>query len=160
MMKKFFLLIFTFFLTVQVNAQLKAKLAAKHFENLAYFEAAPMYNELADKFLAKKKGEKNYVLRAAISNGKIVEYRRSNKYYSSLLELDVKALSEGQYMDYIDQLRMLEAYEKSVEEAKKALTLYPENKYFRLLSAEGDDLMILKRWRNLIRWRQCLLILI
>src|SRR5690554_7033808 len=83
MMKKFFLLIFTFFLTVQVNAQLKAKLAAKHFENLAYFEAAPMYNELADKFLAKQKGEKNYVLRAVISNGKIVEYRRSNKYYRS-----------------------------------------------------------------------------
>lgn len=144
-MKKIFLLIFTFCLTVQLTAQLKAKLAAKHFENLAYFEAAPMYNELADRFLSKQKGEKNYVLRAAISNGKIVEYRRSNKYYSSLLKLDVKALNEGQYMDYIDQLRMLEAYEKSVEEAKKALTLYPENKYFRLLSAEGDNLNDIKK---------------
>src|SRR5690554_6440638 len=131
-MKKIFLLIFTFCLTVKLTAQLQAKLAAKHFENLAYFEVALMYNELADRFLSKQKGEKNYVLSAAISNGKIVEYRRSNKYYSSLLKLDVKALNEGKYMDFIDQLRMLEAYEKSVEEAKKALTLYPENKYFRL----------------------------
>lgn len=144
-MKKFFVLILTVFLALQASAQLKVKLAAKHFDNLAYFEAAPMYNELADKFLSKNKGEREYVLRAAISNGKIVNYRMSNKYYGSLLKLDVKALNEGQYMDYIDQLRMLEAYDKSVDEARKASLLFPENKYFKLLSVEGEKLNDIKK---------------
>jgi len=133
------------FLMLQASAQLKAKLAAKHFDNMAYFEAAPIYSELADKFLSKDKGEREYVLRAAISNGKIVSYRMSNKYYGSLLKLDVKALNESQYMDYIDQLRMLEAYDKSVDEARKALILFPENKYFKLLSVEGEKLNDIKK---------------
>src|SRR5690554_7669465 len=84
MMKKLFLIIFSLFFALQLSAQLKAKLAAKHFDNLAYFEAAPIYNELADKFISKKKGEREYVLRAAIANGKIAQFKRSNTYYASL----------------------------------------------------------------------------
>jgi len=140
MMKKLFLIVFSLFFALQLSAQLKAKLAAKHFDNLAYFEAAPIYNELADKFISKKKGEREYVLRAAIANGKIAQFKRSNTYYASLLSLDVKGLNENQYMDYIDQLRMLKEYEKSVNEARTALSLFPENKYFQLLSEEGKKL--------------------
>ncbi|PKR80882.1 hypothetical protein CW751_06850 [Brumimicrobium salinarum] len=118
--------------------QLKAKLADKHYENLAYYEAAPIYNELADKFLAKNKGEKMYVLRAAISNGKLRKYKLSNEYYASILKLDMNALSETQYMNYIDQLRMLKKYEASVEQARIAHQLFPKNEFFSAL-INGDD---------------------
>lgn len=125
-------------------SQWKESLADKHFNNLAYFEAAPLYNELADKFLSEQKGKQDFVLRAAISNAKIGEYKKSNEFFAKLLNIDNKALSEGEYMLYIDQLRMLEQYKEARIEAGKAHELYPNNPYFLGISNDKDALEEIK----------------
>lgn len=121
-------------------SQLKQKLADDHFENMAYYDAAPIYGELADKFISKKKGNKESVKRAAYSYGKIFEFKTSNKYYNSLLKLDFKALNEKEYMEYVNQLRMVKQYQESVTIAQSASQLFPENKYFKLISSKGTEL--------------------
>lgn len=121
-------------------SQLKQKLADNHFENMAYYDAAPIYGELADKFLSKKKGEKESVKRAAYSYGKIFEFKTSNKYYKALLKLDIKALDEAEYMEYVNQLRMVKQYQESVTIAQSALQLFPENEYFNLIATKGTKL--------------------
>lgn len=121
-------------------SQLKQKLADDHFENMAYYDAAPIYGELADKFISKKKGNKESVKRAAYSYGKIFDFKTSNKYYKSLLKLDIKALNEQEYMEYINQLRMVKQYQESVTIAQSASQLFPENEYFKLIASKGTKL--------------------
>jgi outer membrane protein OmpA-like peptidoglycan-associated protein len=121
-------------------SQLKQKLADDHYENMAYFDAAPIYGELADKFLLKKKGNKESVKRAAVSYGKIFDFKESNRYYNSLLKLDIKALNEEEYMVYVNQLRMLKQYQESVTIAQSALQMYPENNYFELIAKKGTKI--------------------
>ncbi|PHR47257.1 MAG: hypothetical protein COA32_07495 [Fluviicola sp.] len=121
-------------------SQLKQKLADNHYENMAYYDAAPIYGELADKFLSKKKGDKESVKRAAYSYGKIFEFKTSNKYYKALLKLDIKALNEQEYMEYVNQLRMVRQYQESVTIAQSALQLYPENEYFKMIASKGTKL--------------------
>lgn len=121
-------------------SQLKQKLADNHYENMAYYDAAPIYGELADKFLSKKKGDKESVKRAAYSYGKIFEFKKSNKYYKALLKLDIKALNEQGYMEYVNQLRMVRQYQESVTIAQSALQLYPENEYFKMIASKGTKL--------------------
>lgn len=139
-MKRIILLIFPILFTIQVNAQLKAKLASNHFDNLAYVKAAPIYDELADKFIQKNTGKQKYILRAAISNGKIYNYEQSVAYYKKLMELDMKAISDRNYMAYIDELRVLKRYKESQSVATTALKIYPENGYFKLISKKGSQL--------------------
>lgn len=121
-------------------SQWKVNLAEKHYTNLSYYEAAPMYNELADKYLSTQKGSQEYVLRAAISNSKIGEYEKSNTYFFQLLSLDEKGLNEGEYMLYIDQLKTLERYEEAREVAEKAHQIHPTNSYF--LSTKNDEVIL------------------
>ncbi|MEX2485774.1 MAG: OmpA family protein [Brumimicrobium sp.] len=134
-------LLFILFVTCfQLNAQLKQKLADTHYDNLAYYDAAPIYAELADKFLEKKKGSKENIKRAAISYGKIFDFKKSNKYYRSLLKLDFEALDENEYMEYVNQLRMTKQYQQSITIAQSASKLFPENKFFMLIASKGTDL--------------------
>lgn len=121
-------------------SQLKQKLADNHFENMAYYDAAPIYSELADKFISKKKGNKESVKRAAYSYGKIFEFKISNKYYKALLKMDIKALNEKEYMEYVNQLRMVKQYQESVTIAQSASQLFPENEYFKLIASQGIKL--------------------
>ncbi len=122
------------------QAQLKAKLASDHFDNLAYFDAAPIYQELADKFIVKKKGEKEYIRRAAISLGKIFEFEKSNYYFNQLLKSDFKSLTESDYHMYVNQLRMVRQYEKSKTVANTALNIFPDNTYFERVAEKGTEL--------------------
>lgn len=121
-------------------SQLKQKLADDHYENMAYFDAAPIYGELADKFISKKKGTKESVKRAAVSYGKIFDFKESNRYYKALLKLDIKALNEEEYMGYVNQLRMVKQYQESVTIAQSALQMYPENNYFELIAKKGTKI--------------------
>jgi outer membrane protein OmpA-like peptidoglycan-associated protein/tetratricopeptide (TPR) repeat protein len=134
------ILIFAVLFSFCSLSQLKENLADNHFENRAYYDAAPIYGELADKFLSKKKGDKESVKRAAYSYGKIFEFKTSNKYYKSLLKLDIKALNEEEYMEYVNQLRMVKQYQESVTSAQSALQLFPENQYFKLVASRGVKL--------------------
>ncbi len=136
------IILFTFLVIgIQVSqAQLKAKLANDHFENLAYFDAAPIYQELADKFIVKKKGEKEYIRRAAISLGKIFEFEKSNYYFGQLMKSDFKSLTETDYHMYVNQLRMVRQYEKSKTVANTALTVFPKNTYFERVAENGTEL--------------------
>jgi len=135
------LLIFSaVFISFCSYSQLKQKLADDHYEKMAYYDAAPIYGELADKFLSKKKGSKESVKRAAYSYGKIFEFKTSNRFYNSLLKLDIKALNEKEYMEYVNQLRMVKQYQESVTIAQSALQLYPENEYFKLIATQGTKL--------------------
>jgi tetratricopeptide (TPR) repeat protein len=134
------ILIFAVLFSFCSLSQLKENIADNHFENRAYYDAAPIYGELADKFLSKKKGDKESVKRAAYSYGKIFEFKTSNKYYKSLLKLDIKALNEEEYMEYVNQLRMVKQYQESVTSAQSALQLFPENQYFKLVASRGVKL--------------------
>ncbi len=120
--------------------QLKAKLAEGHFENMAYYEAAPMYVELADKFIAKKKGEKEYVYRAAISLGKIFQFEKSNEYFDQLVGIDFQYLSERDYLMFINQLRMVRQYKQSKNVANTAMNLFPDNSVFERIATQGSEL--------------------
>lgn len=120
--------------------QLKKTLADKHFENLAYYDAAPMYEELADRYLTKKKGTKEDVLRAAISHGKIFQFKTSNKYYEAAYKEDVSLLTEKHWMDFINQLRMMGAYQKSKQMAEIASGKFKKNNYFETIVTKGLDI--------------------
>lgn len=122
------------------SAQLKAKLADDHYSNMAYFDAAPMYEELADKFLAKKKGKKEYVRKAAISFGKIFKLEKSNYYFDQLLTIDFKSLTENDYHMYVNQLRMMRQYQKSKDVANTAKNVFPENNFFQRIADVGTNL--------------------
>ena len=140
-MKRYISLIIVLFLGMQFSqAQLKAKLAEDHFENLAYFDAAPIYQELADKFLAKKKGKKEYVRRAAISLGKIFDFKKSNYYFDQLMKADFNALSEKDYHMYVNQLRMVKQYEQSKTVANTARNKFPDNQFFERIAENGTAL--------------------
>tara|TARA_B100000508_G_scaffold48272_1_gene37491 strand:- start:35299 stop:37458 length:2160 start_codon:yes stop_codon:yes gene_type:complete len=139
-------LIFLFIISVsQLNAQLKAKLADDHFENLAYFDAAPMYAELADKFLAKKKGNKDYVRKAAISYGKIFQFEKSNYYFDQLQKIDFKSLTESDYHMYINQLRMMRQYDQSKSVANTAKNIFPDNTFFQRIADKGTELYVIMK---------------
>lgn len=138
-MKKYILYSLALLFASQAHAQLKAKLADKHFNELAYVEAAPMYDELADKFIAEKKGNQLYILRAAISNAKIYKYKKSVGYFAQLKNIDPKALSEQNYSVYIDELRILQRYKESISIAQTAADIYPNNSYFKTIkNSEGE----------------------
>jgi outer membrane protein OmpA-like peptidoglycan-associated protein len=140
-MRRYIVLSILLFFAVQSSsAQLKVKLANDHFDNLAYFEAAPMYKELADKFLIKKKGNNEYVRRAAISFGKIFEFKESNYYFDKLMAIDFKSLKESDYHMYINQLRMIRQYDKSKSVASTAKNVFPKNEFFFLIASKGSDL--------------------
>lgn len=136
----FLVFIGIFFHVHECHSQLKAKLAADHFDNLAYYDCAPMYEELADKFISTQKGTKDYVYRAAFSYGKIFEFDKSNYYFKKLLSIDFKRLSEEDYLMYVNQLRMVKQYEESKSVAKRALNLYPENGVLQRIADQGSDL--------------------
>lgn len=143
-MKKIILYLFPIILATQVNAQMKAKLAEQHYNNLAYVQAAPIYDELADKFVNDKKGDKSYILRAAISNAKIYNYDKSVDYFSKLKKIDPKALNKQNYMTYIDELRILKRYKESQTVAGTAASVYPSSTYFQLIKNSGNDLKDIK----------------
>lgn len=134
------LLLLVFFGVNNLNAQLKAKLADDHFENMAYYDCAPMYAELADKFIAQKKGTKEYVHRAAIAHGKIFNFKKSNYYFDQLITIDFKAMTEEDYLMYINQLRMVRQYEASKDAANTALNRFPENEVFKRIAEKGTKL--------------------
>lgn len=117
--------------------QLKQKLADDHFASLSYFDAAPIYADLAKDYTKKKKGTKDNVKRAAISYGKIFEFAKSNSFFAQFLQMDAKGLSEDEYMMYINQLRMLRQYAKSKSIANDALQLYPDNKVLQDVAKNG-----------------------
>lgn len=139
-MRIFFIIILFSFSGIYSHAQLKKTLADKHFENLAYYECAPMYEELADKYIQKKKGSEEDILRAAISFGKIFKFEKSNHYYTAALKENENLLKEGDYMNFINQLRMVGNYIKSTEMANKALVKYGENEYFQLIAKKGMEI--------------------
>lgn len=138
MKKKIILLILAGFFISPSFSQWKAKLADKHYNNLAYAEAAPMYNELANKFLKDGKGEQEYVLLAAKSNSKTIDYSKSNYYFEKYLEINSEGLEEVDYMTYIDQLKMLEDYTKARGVAVAAAAKYPGNSFFKAVSQDAD----------------------
>lgn len=119
-------------------AQMKAKLAEKHYSNLEYYKAAPIYKELADKYLKKKKGSTDYILKTAISKGKIYDFQTSNYYFDLYLKNSTTPISEEHYLNYINQLRIEENYSESRTQASKALLLYPKNEVFMTISKSSD----------------------
>ncbi len=140
-MKKIIAVIVLLILGMQFSlGQLKAKLAEGHFENMAYYDAAPMYVELADKFIAKKKGKKEYVYRAAISLGKIFQFEKSNEYFDQLVSVDFQYLSEHDYLMFINQLRMVRQYKQSKNVANTAMSLFPDNSVFQRIATQGSEL--------------------
>lgn len=117
--------------------QLKQKLADDHYESLAYFNAAPIYADLAKDYAKKKKGSQENIKRAAISYGKIFEFSESNKFFEQFLKLDPKGLTAEDYMMYVNQLRMLRQYAKSKLIANAAIQLYPENNVLQEIAKNG-----------------------
>ena len=120
-------------------AQLKVKLAEDHFNNMAYYDAAPIYGELADKYISKKKGSVDYLYKAAIAYGKIFEFEKSNIYYEAFFKENPKALKEEDLQAYINQLRMVRQYAKSVDVSRTAQQLFPENTVFKTILDYGMD---------------------
>jgi outer membrane protein OmpA-like peptidoglycan-associated protein len=120
--------------------QLKQKLADDHYVNLSYFQAAPIYADLAKDYAKKKKGTKENVKRAAISYGKIFEFAQSNAFFAQFLDIDAKGLSENEYLMYVNQLRMLRQYAKSKSVANDAIQLYPENEVLKTIAKNGLEL--------------------
>lgn len=118
-------------------AQLKEKLAADHFNNMAYFDAAPIYGELADKYISKKKGSVDYLYKAAISYGKIFEFEKSNSYFETYFKENRKGLNAEDIQAYVNQLRMVRQYAKSVDVSRIGLQLFPENTVFKTIANEG-----------------------
>lgn len=130
----------TIFLLQSISfGQMKANLAEKHFTNLEYYKAAPIYKELADKYLKKKKGSLDYVLKTAISKGKIYDFKTSNYYFDLYIKNSTTPLTEEIYLSYINQLRIEKKYAASKAQALKALSHYPENKVLQHISTSSDE---------------------
>lgn len=118
-------------------AQLKVKLAEDHFNNMAYYDAAPIYGELADKYINKKKGSVDYLYKAAIAYGKIFEFEKSNIYYEAFFKENPKGLNAEDIQAYVNQLRMVRQYAKSVDVSRIGLQLFPDNSVFQIIAEEG-----------------------
>jgi outer membrane protein OmpA-like peptidoglycan-associated protein len=119
------------------KSQLKQKLADDHWDNLAYFSAAPIYADLAKDYTTKKKGSQENVKRAAIAHGKIFNFETSNGFFEQFIKLDAKGLTADEYMMYVNQLRMVKQYAKSKNVASTAVQLYPDNNVLQTIARDG-----------------------
>lgn len=122
--------------------QLKQTLADKHFENLEYFKAAPMYGELADKFIRKNKGAVQSIRRAAISYAKIFDFKRSIHYDAILHASHKMAKTEEDWLRYIHSLRITAQYERAELLINEANILFPNNPTFERWKNDANKLTV------------------
>ena len=118
--------------------QAKQRKADEHFKKLEYFSAAPIYEELARKTISGK-GTINWenVRNAAISNKNLFQFSKAKYYYSKLHETN--RLTEEDYVEYIDLLRVIGQYEVADQLLTDANLVYPTNNFVQLLKDKNKD---------------------
>lgn len=137
-MRLLVLISFLLFLSSSLFAQAKQRKADDHFAKLEYFSAAPIYEELARKTISGK-GNLNWenVRRAAISNKNLYQFNTAKYYYSKLHETN--RLTEADYVEYIDLLRVIGQYEVADQLLADANLVYPTNNFVQLLKDKNKD---------------------
>jgi len=137
-MRLLILISFSLFLSCSLLAQAKQRKADDHFAKLEYFSAAPIYEELARKTISGK-GNINWenVRKAAISNKNLYQFNTAKYYYSKLHETN--RLTEVDYVEYIDLLRVIGQYEVADQLLADANLVYPTNNFVQLLKDKNKD---------------------
>lgn len=109
--------------------QAKAKLAETHFNRLEYFQAAPIYAELANKSIngKTKQPQWDHVRKAAYTYKQLFQYNQSKYYYAKLH--DANQLTEQDYIEYIDILRTIGKYDVAEDLLADAYRVYPNNNF-------------------------------
>lgn len=136
---KFILLIACISLSFSGFSQAKAKLADMHFERLEYYQAAPMYAELANKSINGKTKipQWDYVRKAAFTFKQLYQYNRARYYYGKLH--DANQLTEQDYVEYIDILRTIGKYDVAEDLLEDAYRVYPDNHFVATLKARNQQ---------------------
>lgn len=131
-------ILLVFFISVNGYSQAKQRKADNHFAKLEYFYAAPIYSELAKSTISGK-GKVNWenVRRAAISNKNIFQYNKARYYYSKLHETN--RLTEEDYVEYIDLLRVIGKYDVAEDLLTDANKVYPDNNFVQLLKDKNKN---------------------
>ncbi len=138
MLKHILLLSIVFLIAFSGFSQAKQRKADEHFAKLEYFSAAPIYSELA-KGTISGKGKLNWenVRKAAISNKNIFQYNKARYYYDKLHETN--RLTEADYVEYIDLLRVIGKYDVAELLLDDAVKVYPNNNFVQLLKDKNTD---------------------
>lgn len=126
-----------------VSAQIKQRKADEHFQQLEYYYAAPIYADMAKKTI-QGKGTANWenVQKAAFSFKQIFQYNRAKYFYAKLYETN--RLTEADFVEYIDLLRVVGQYEEAENVLKDAKIKFPTNNFVQLLAKKNRDLAPLK----------------
>lgn len=121
-----------------LHAQAKQRKADDHYAKLEYFSAAPVYAELARNTISGK-GKLNWenVRRAAISYKHIFQYSTARYYYDKLHETN--RLTEEDYVEYIDLLRVIGKYDVAQLLLEDAVKVYPNNNFVQLLKDKNQE---------------------
>lgn len=120
-------------------AQAKVKLAEEHFNRLEYYQAAPIYAELANKSINGKTKQPHWdhVRRAAYTYKQLFQYNQSKYYYSKLH--DANQLTEADYVEYIDILRTIGKYDVAEDLLADAYRVYPNNNFVATLKERNKQ---------------------
>src|SRR5687767_3426207 len=90
---------------------LKRKMADTYFTQMEYYKAAPIYDELAKTSVKKKTNDDVLIRRAAQSFGSISDYKRSEYWYSTLV--DMSKANDDDMLNYIKTLLYNKNYPKA-----------------------------------------------
>lgn len=125
------LTLFCIFFNVNGFSQLKQRVADKHYSNLEYYKASGMYEELANKFIKKGKGNVENIRRAAICNARIFRYNESLQFDQILYsKYNSQDYTEADMLRYIHSLRITGQYDKASELTQVAKNRFSNNPTF------------------------------
>jgi len=142
-MKKIIFLIPTLIFCFGLNAQLKQKSADDYFKLEQYYKAAPIYEELSNKSIKKNQANSENIRRTAQAYSFINKQNKSADFYALLNQQN--ELTEQDYLDYIQVLRILRRYPMASELTEKGAKKFPEN---NILKNWAEDQGSLSRLYN------------
>jgi len=137
---RFLLIVVLIFLSSQAFSQLKAKIAAQHYELMEYARCVRMYDELGQKSIKKNSinpvsGE--YMRRAAIAHFHLFEMEKSSYWFDCLDRFGL--LNEKDLEFYFKSLRYQGIYVKSIALLKNHQVLVSKSTFLSQIISETSN---------------------